>query len=100
MNHQDLSSSEFTSELGIELYNLSRTDQGKCLSSQTFKDILRLTEDIRVATRLSEIQETCTDSRSAQKHAENVKELRFNLESGQQQCIRDFFMCLRDNQLH
>ena len=90
------SNTNFTSELGIELLRLQSSDSNSSLNSTNVKLILVSSEDIRIATRLSELPMQINDSTLLEKRTQDVENLRLNLLTGQQ-CVRDFFLCLNEN---
>ena len=87
----------FTSELGQEVLKLINSDQANALDPSQVKNVLISTEDTRIALRISEVEENIEDSDILKQSVDNIKSLRFNMLSGQQ-CIRDLFMCLGENQ--
>ena len=87
---------DLSSELGNELKRLWRNNDGKILESITVKEILVSAEDLRIATRLSELRNDIDDQIQLAHQTRAVEMLRLNLISGQQ-CVRDFFICLKEN---
>ena len=98
LDHADLSSDSFTSNLGIELFKLFQCKEDKCLDPREAKNILSEAEDTRVALRLSELQDSISNPAELKRQTNAVKKLHFNLQEGQH-CIRDFFICLQENQI-
>ena len=68
------------------------------IDPSTVKNIVVTSEDTRIATRISELEEEISDQNELKNQTRAVKNLRLNLLSGQQ-CIRDFFLCLDENVL-
>ena len=62
----------------------------------TIKNIIVTAEDLRIATRLSELHNTIDDQQQLENQVRIVQGLRLNLLSGQQ-CVRDYFLCLKEN---
>ena len=85
-----------TSELGQELDNLRSENLVDCLDPTLVKQILTTAEDIRIATRMSELTRDIEDSNVLTKRLQNIEDLRLNLASGQQ-CVRDFLLCISEN---
>ena len=85
----------FTSNLGVELINL-RENNLKSLDPQQVKAIIIEAEDIRVASRLSEIASSVMFQSLKDKQTRLALNQRFNFSEGQQ-CARDLFMCLQTN---
>ena len=79
----------FHSELGKELEYLKSIENGMALDPTNVKNILVTTEDTRIALRLSEL--------SDDDDQEPILKSRLNLLRGQQ-CARDFFVCLKQNE--
>ena len=86
----------FYSELGLELASLRSQNSEKCLNASNVKHILVEAEDTRIASRMSELCEEIIDPTVLSRRIQNLKDLRLNLESGEQ-CVRDFFLCLKEN---
>ena len=96
LDYQQVTLADLTSELGTELLNLlTRTGQDS-LDPTKVKDILKITEDTRIALKLSEIDSTITDEEELSRQRNAIEALRFDLQQGEQ-CIRDFFICLKEN---
>ena len=98
LDHAELSGDLFTSNLGRELFKLFQCKEDKCLDPREAKNILSEAEDTRVALRLSELQDSISNPADLKKQTNAVKNLHFNLQEGQH-CIRDFFICLQENQI-
>ena len=88
----------FDSELGHELEQLRLNPGGGSLDPTSVKDIIVTCEDTRIATRLSELQSEIFDQEELNRQSEVVQSMRLNLRSGQQ-CVRDFFVALKENLL-
>ena len=58
--------------------------------------MMSIPEDVRVATRLSELAHQILDKREVRYQSENIENTRLDLANGQQ-CVRDFFICLNNN---
>ena len=84
----------FSSELGLELLCLSNSKGS--LNPFTVKNILVSTEDKRISTELSELGQQIVDKNYLNRRANQINNIRLNLDSGYQ-CVRDFFICLNEN---
>ena len=87
----------FDSELGLELLRLKSDSCTSFLNANVVRDILLTAEDTRIATRMSELSHEVADQDQLNRRMRNIEDLRLNLSSGQQQCVRDFFLCLKEN---
>ena len=99
MDYEEYSAMIFNSELGQELLKLQSKSKSEILDPSFLKDILITAEDIRVATRLSEISYQIFDKQQIGEHSNRIKSSRLDLRNGQQ-CVRDFFLCLNENVVH
>ena len=72
-DYENLPASSFTSELGQEVLRLMNTDQVQALDPSQVKNILRSTEDLRVASRISEVEKSIEDSEVAKRDIESIK---------------------------
>ena len=88
----------FNSELGRELLKLQSNTTNESLNPTNIKDILVSNEDIRIATRLSEISSAITNQILLEEQSRQIRNMRLDLNRGQQ-CVRDFFICLNENLL-
>ena len=88
----------FNSELGRELLKLHSNTTNESLNPTNIKDILVSNEDIRIATRLSEISSAITNQILLEEQSRQIRNMRLDLNRGQQ-CVRDFFICLNENLL-
>jgi hypothetical protein len=95
MDHSE-SQDIFTSELGMELLHLQRSEQSSSLDSINVIHILVTSEDTRIAIRISELATEIDDPIQLEIRTDDIQSLRLNLISGQQ-CVRDFFLCINDN---
>ena len=68
----------------------------KSENRQPTKTIINEAEDIRIASRLSEIASTMIFQNIKEKQARLALNQRYNFSEGQQ-CARDLFLCLRSN---
>ena len=84
----------FSSELGLELLCLSNSKGS--LNPFTVKNILVSTENKRISTELSELGQQIVDKNYLNRRANQINNIRLNLDSGYQ-CVRDFFICLNEN---
>ena len=84
------------SELGNELIRLKNSSSSVALDPAGVKNLIVSTEDIRIATRLSEIAANIPDQQMREHLTRAAEESRHDLISGQQ-CVRDFFLCLEAN---
>ena len=98
MDYEEYSAMIFNSELGQELLKLQSKSKSEILDPSFLKDILITAEDIRVATRLSEISYQIFDKQQIGGHSNQIESSRLDLRNGQQ-CVRDFFICLNENLL-
>ena len=96
LDHSEASKS-FSSDLGQELISL-KSSTSQILDATEVKYILVSAEDLRIATRISEINDEIKDPRILKRRLENVEDLRLNLISGEQ-CVRDFYVCINENSL-
>ena len=92
-----IESTSFSSDLGLELIRL-KSSPSAYLDATEVKNILVSVEDLRIATRISEINDEVKDPILLKRRLQNIEDLRLNLISGQQ-CIRDFFLCISENPL-
>ena len=85
-----------TSELGLELRQLQINTENDSLDSTNVKHILVASEDIRIATKISQLDVEVDDPVEYERRIQAINKVRLNLISGQQ-CVRDFFICLKEN---
>ena len=86
----------YNSELGEELLKLHAEIKHNVVDPTHVKDIIVSAEDERIATRLSELSYAIIDKNQLSLQSQNVHRTRLNLGAGQQ-CVRDFFICLKEN---
>ena len=86
------------SELGNQLKRLKLDTRQTCLDPTGIKNILVTTEDTRVSLRISELESEIDNPTELQHQVEFVQCLRLDLLSGQQ-CVKDFFICLKENEI-
>ena len=86
----------FDSELGQELIHLHSISSIQSLDPSSVKEIITLAEDTRISTSLSEVGQQIVDRELLHRRAFKIENTRLNLRSGQQ-CVRDFFICLKEN---
>ena len=86
----------YTSELGQELLKLHGESRQKSIDPSSIKDIIIAAEDVRIATRLSELSYEILNKEQLAMQSNQVSRTRLNLRTGQQ-CVRDFFICLNEN---
>ena len=86
---------QLTSELGKELMKM-KNNGNESIDPTFAKDILVLAEDTRIAVRKSEVMNQGLQKHEIERQLQNVDNLHLNLRTGQQ-CIRDFFLCLKEN---
>jgi hypothetical protein len=86
---------ELNSELGNELMRI-QNQSNKSIDPTTVKSILVLAEDTRIAVRKSEIMNQVVDEQELERQLRSIEDLHLNLRTGQQ-CVRDFFLCLKEN---
>ena len=87
---------DISSELEYELIALKINEEGGSLIPTNVKNIIVTAEDTRIATRISELSAEIDDQIQLQNQIRQVKDKHLNLISGQQ-CVRDFFICLQEN---
>ena len=87
---------QFQSELGIMLSDLTKLDPGQSIDPTNIKNIIIFAEDMRIAKRKSEITDKIKDKNILSNMLRNIDQTYLNLKSGQQ-CVRDFFICLKEN---
>ena len=86
---------ELHSELGTELLKIQNLKK-QSYDPTPVKNILVSAEDTRIAVRESEIMHIGLEKHEVERQIRNLHELYLNLKNGQQ-CVRDFFVCLREN---
>ena len=86
----------FESELGARLYDLKNHDPKMCIDPTEIQDIIIFTEDMRIASRKSELTDHIRDKKVLSKMLENIDQMYLNLMTGQQ-CVRDLFICIKEN---
>ena len=95
--HNDFVTREtYSSELGKELLFLHAESRRTSINPTSIKDIIVAAEDLRIATRLSELSYEVLDKAQETLRCNQVSRSRLNLRTGQQ-CVRDFFICLNLN---
>ena len=96
LDYDEYTTMTFNSELGQELLSLQSSSKTKILDPSILKDIIVNAEDVRVATRLSELSYQIFDKKQLNEQSNQIKNVRLDLKNGQQ-CVRDFFICLNEN---
>ena len=96
VDYDEYTAMTFNSELGQELLSLQSDSKTKILDPSTLKDIIVATEDVRVASRLSELSYQIFDKKKLNEKSDQINNLRLDFKNGQQ-CVRDFFICLNEN---
>ena len=97
MDYDDfITEATYSSELGKELLHLNFKSRHTSIDPTSIKDILVAAEDIRIATRLSELSYEVLDKAQQVLQSNQVSRSRLDLRTGQQ-CVRDFFICLNQN---
>ena len=86
---------QLNSELGKELMKMHK-NRTESIDPTCTKNILVLTEDTRISVRKSEIINQGSEKQETERQLRNIDNLHLNLRTGQQ-CIRDFFLCLKEN---
>ena len=86
----------YSSELGKELLFLNAESKRTSIDPTSIKNIIVAAEDLRIATRLSELSYEILDKAQQTLRSNQVSRSRLNLRTGQQ-CVRDFFICLNLN---
>ena len=85
-----------SSELGEELLKIQNIQANKCIDPTNVKNIIVCAEDTRIALRKSELMSQIKEEQELSRQLRNVENTHLNLISGQQ-CVRDFFLCLKEN---
>ena len=96
---QNSNDDDFSSELGVELKNLQLNNSKGSLDPTNVKDIIVTCEDTRIATRLSELQQEFLNKEEMERQSRLIQSCRLDLGRGQQ-CVRDFFVALKENLLN
>ena len=78
------------------LSDLTKLDPGQSIDPTNIKNIIIFAEDMRIAKRKSEITDKIKDKNILSNMLRNIDQTYLNLKSGQQ-CVRDFFICLKEN---
>ena len=94
-DHFDFTS-QFESELGLELIRLRDSNEESSLNPTAVNTIIVAAEDTRIALRISELEAEIQDETELEHRIGVVRRLRYDLLHGQQ-CIRDFFLCIQEN---
>jgi hypothetical protein len=84
------------SDLGTELLSLKNLHPMQSIDPSTVRNIIVYAEDMRIAMRKSELTSEIDDKHELIRMLENVDRTYLNLSTGQQ-CVRDFFICLKEN---
>ena len=84
------------SDLGAELLSFKNLHPMQSIDPSTVRNIFVHAEDMRIATRKSELTSGIKDKNELDRMLENVDRTYLNLSTGQQ-CVRDFFICLKEN---
>ena len=98
LDYDEYSAMVLNSELGKELLSLQSISKSEILDPSILKDIIVTAEDIRVATRLSELSYQIFDREQLSEQSNRIQNSRLDLRNGQQ-CVRDFFISLNENLL-
>ena len=96
---EDIIRSTYNSELGTELLDLQLNSNNTSLDPSAVKDIIVTAEDLRIASRLSELSYSIFDKNHLDNQSYQVNNSRLDLSKGQQ-CVRDFFICLNENMIN
>ena len=83
---------QLNSELGLELLKLKYLEYGS-YDPTPVKNIIVLAEDTRIALRKSELENLGLQNDEVERRLENIY---LDLKNGQQ-CVRDFFLCIKEN---
>ena len=94
-----ITSVTYNSELGKQLLYLQSESKDKFLDPTAVKDILVNAEDIRIASRLSELSYGILNKNQLDNQSRQITNQRLDLQKGQQ-CVRDFFICLDVNMIN
>ena len=87
---------QFSSELGEELLRFHQFTSVMGIDPTSIKDIIVYTEDMRIATRKSELMNATQNRQDLENQLRNIDDLYLNLKTGQQ-CVRDFFLCISES---
>ena len=98
LDYDEYSAMSLNSELGKELLALQSISKSEVLDPSILKEIIVMAEDVRVATRLSELSYQIFDREQLINQSNMIKNSCLDLRNGQQ-CVRDFFICLNENLL-
>ena len=91
---------QFNSELGIQLLTMHSTSANVSLDPEIIRKLLTEADKSRIDSESAQYtQEYANDPRELRRRLRHVNDLRLNLGTGQQ-CVRDFFLCLRENRLN
>ena len=91
---------QFNSELGNQLLTMHSTSANVSLDPEIIRKLLTEADKSRIDSEIAEYtQEYENDPRELRRRIRHVNDLRLNLGTGQQ-CVRDFFLCLRENRLN
>ena len=86
----------FESELGLLLSGLKNLEPTRSLDPSDIKNTMIFAEDMRIAQKKSELTDKIKDKKILKRMLENVEQTYLNLRTGQQ-CVRDFFICIKEN---
>ena len=86
----------FDSELGLSLNDLVNVEPSRSLDPTDIKTMIIYAEDMRIAEMKSELTDKIKDKEELRRRINTVEDTYLNLRTGQQ-CVRDFFICLREN---
>ena len=96
LEYDEYTQQGFNSELGKELLTLQSKAKTDTLDPTNVKDIVVAAEDVRVATRLSDLSYQIINKDELEEQSNRIRNLHLDLGRGQQ-CVRDFFICLGEN---
>ena len=91
-----LPTEDLNSNLGIELKILHMNHATVPLNPTTLRKILTETDNLRIESEKIELAQQIKDPRELRRQLRDKENLKLNLGTGQQ-CVRDFFVCLREN---
>ena len=91
-----LPTESFNSNLGIQLQKLHSTDVSLPLDPVSIRQLITDTEEARIQAEKDELVHLIKDPRELRRMLRIKNNSKLNLGTGQQ-CVRDFFVCIREN---
>ena len=91
---------QFNSDLGVQLLYMQNSPVNQSLDPAVIRQLLSEADESRIESEVAEYtQEYAHDPRELRRRLRDLNALRLNLGVGQQ-CVRDFFLCMRENRLN